>query len=415
MLLPRSSRRRGMTGPRGLLAIILSLLAACEDVVVMPADVAAVRIVPEEAQVSVGASVQLAAELEDLEGRPVRGQRIAWSSDDPEIATVDGDGRVVGDRSGTTTIRARAGSAEGTAVVRVLTPASIRVNQTSVSFSMESGGSPPAPQNVSVTNGGEAPLTGLATATSYGGGGSGWLAATLSGTSAPATLTIAVVAGSVPPPGEYQATVRVSASSAEDPVNIAVSLEVRAPPQRQRPPPPSNLRIDGVADESIRLSWDSQGDDVTEFRVERRSGDQDFARVATVGGGTTTLVDGSVEADTRYTYRVRACNDAGCSDPSNEASAATAPAAPTNLRTENVNRNRVLLAWTNNSRAAPVFEVERASLTGSFSLLATTAEDATTYDDRTVSGNQTYRYRVRACNESGCSSYSNTLIVFVPN
>src|SRR5439155_3562155 len=78
-----------------------------------------------------------------------------------------------------------------TFVVSPPAPAS-DLSPTSVSFGATPGGANPAPQTVSITNGGGGTLSGLAVEPiSYGTGQpTGWLSATLSGSTAPATLTL---------------------------------------------------------------------------------------------------------------------------------------------------------------------------------------------------------------------------------
>jgi hypothetical protein len=399
-----------------LTTALVPLLVACDNVVVAPAEVAAVRVVPEEAQVSIGETITLTAEAQDPEGRALRGIAVQWASDEPGIASVDGNGQVLGGGSGTTTIRARVGSLEGAAQVRVLAPATIGLSHTSAAFAVDSGGPSPPALQVEITNSGEEALTGLALAVSYSAGGSGWLSATLSRTTAPATMTVSVSPGSLRP-GDYRATVQVSAASAPgDGVAFPVTLQVRevAPPPAQLPQPPANLRIENQDTGEVVLAWTPQGTGASEFRLERRTGDGSFQALATVGGSTTTYADRTIQPDSHYTFRVRACNDAGCSGYSNQVSTTTTPAAPTNLRAEQVQRNRVRIAWNNNSPTQPVFRVERAEGDGQFVLIDTTEEGITRYDDRSVAASRTYRYRVTACNPGGCSAPSNTLTVTTP-
>jgi hypothetical protein len=322
-MLSHNGRLQGTRG-RGILtaALMTAMVASCDEVVVTPTDVASVLIQPEQAEVSQGGTLQLSAELQDEQGRKVTGHAIAWVSDNEAIAVVDEAGRVSGIGSGTTMIRARARAAEGRAEVRVLTPPSIALSTAAINRAMDSGAAQPPLVEVAITNEADGQLTGLAVSTDYGGGPAGWLSTALSRTTAPATLTIRFAGSSVLPPGDYQATVNVSASSAPgDPVPLVVSLQVRPAPT---------------------------------------------------------------------------------------------PAAPTDLRAEMVQWHRVRLAWKDNSATEPVFHIERAVGSGTFSLLEVTEEGATFHDDRTVARNTTYRYRVKACDSRGCSDWSNTISVTTP-
>jgi hypothetical protein len=323
----RDNRPGSRSGLRLLLcAVLLPLLASCEEVIVTPAQVAIIQIEPDAAQVDVGGSVQLSAQLQDESGRPVRGHTVLWSSDDEGIATVDASGLVRGVASGTTTIHGQVGSAEATAVVRVRSAPTIEFNAGSVNFAMASGEAPPAPVDVAITSSGETELTGLSVAVTYSGA-SGWLSATLSRTTSPATLRIGVLATGLAP-GSYAATVAVSAASAPGATaSIAVSLEVaeeKTDPPQQPPSAPTNLAASFVHPNQIGLSWAPQGNLAREFRIERRIGSSSFTPLATVGHTSTTFVDTGLAAG-EYRYRVQACNEAGCSGYSNQATVVIAP------------------------------------------------------------------------------------------
>jgi hypothetical protein len=109
------------------------------------------------------------------------------------------------------------------------TPA-IELSERFVTFEAIAGGGNPPPATVSVTNVGGGTLTDLAAIVSYlAGQPTGWLSATLSGTTAPATLTLQATTGSLAP-GASHATVNVASSvAANSPQSIEVSLSVSAP------------------------------------------------------------------------------------------------------------------------------------------------------------------------------------------
>jgi len=94
------------------------------------------------------------------------------------------------------------------------------------------GGPNPTASPLSISNGGDGILSGLATSVAYEAGQpTGWLSATLSGTTAPATLGLEADIASLSA-GSYAATVDVSASGVSDPETIAVTLtlDLSSPP-----------------------------------------------------------------------------------------------------------------------------------------------------------------------------------------
>lgn len=399
-LVPAAPLRIGTLAAVGALFVA----AACEDVVVQPADVKTIVVSPPQAVTAVGSAVQLSAEAYDNDDQPLSGYSISWRVDDEDIATVDGDGRVTGISRGTTTVRASVGSTEGAASLSVREAPSIDLDRSSVGFEANAGGGSPSGVEVAVRNGGEGSLSGLQTSTSYEGS-SGWLTASLAGTSAPTSLTLRASPGSLQP-GTYQATVRVSASVASNsPVSIQVSFEVRKPPVPGRPSGLAATYDDG----EIRLEWSDPSGSETGFRIERRVEGGSFQEVGSVGEDVTRYDDDDIQVDRRYTYRVKACNEIGCSDPSAEASAVTPPTAPTNLRLIYAKEDRVKIVWTDASSHESVFRIERARLGQSYTVIGEVDRDVKEYEDRSVNEDTRYWYRVRACNDSGCSDPSNVV------
>jgi len=112
------------------------------------------------------------------------------------------------------------------------------LSTTSASFSDTLGAAATAAQMITISRADTttAPLTGLAVGSIIYVGPPGWLTATLSGTDAPATLTLRENKGTLPV-GTYTATVPITSSvAANSPENVTVTLSlVRRPP----PPPPS--------------------------------------------------------------------------------------------------------------------------------------------------------------------------------
>ncbi|MEP6989369.1 MAG: Rieske 2Fe-2S domain-containing protein [bacterium] len=106
----------------------------------------------------------------------------------------------------------------------------ITLGATSLSFTGVKGSADPAGQTVAITNGASGTLSALTIGTiAYGAAGSGWLAATLSTTTAPATLTVTSRLGTLAA-GTYTATVPVTAAGASNtPQQVAITLVVTSP------------------------------------------------------------------------------------------------------------------------------------------------------------------------------------------
>jgi hypothetical protein len=92
-------------------------------------------------------------------------------------------------------------------------------------------------------------------------------------------------------------------------------------------------------------------------------------------------------------------------------------AAPSALSASATSATTVAVAWTDNSGSAETgFEVERCTGGGcsSFARIATTAANATSYQDGAVAAATTYGYRVRAVAGTTGSDYSNVATVTTP-
>ena len=107
----------------------------------------------------------------------------------------------------------------------VAPPPAIALSSASLNFSATQGGSSPVAQTVQVTNSGSGTLALPTTSIAYGSG-TGWLAASVTGVSAPYTITVLPTTGSLTE-GTYTATVSVaSAGASNTPQTIAVTFTV---------------------------------------------------------------------------------------------------------------------------------------------------------------------------------------------
>ncbi len=117
-----------------------------------------------------------------------------------------------------------------TVVLRVNPATTMAVSSTNVTMNAPNGGANPPDATVAVTNAGSNPLTGLVATVSYvGSAPTNWLTATLSSTSAPATLTLAANVATLAS-GNYSATVEISSPVAlNSPRTVNVTLTVPSP------------------------------------------------------------------------------------------------------------------------------------------------------------------------------------------
>src|SRR5262249_2356753 len=94
------------------------------------------------------------------------------------------------------------------------------------------------------------------------------------------------------------------------------------------------------------------------------------------------------------------------------------PAPPSNLVAVAQGASSVLLSWQDNSDNETGFKVERAlppnGQLGAFTQIAIVPAGTSSYVDATVSGSESYMYRVCATNSGGDSPPSNVASVTMP-
>lgn len=103
---------------------------------------------------------------------------------------------------------------------------------------------------------------------------------------------------------------------------IATTAAVAAPPA------PVKLTATPAANGEIALSWQLEPGAVTAVSVDQSSPLGDFARLAQLPAGAVSYVASGLTAGLPYTFRVRAQNAGGMSQPSNLASATAASGGP---------------------------------------------------------------------------------------
>ncbi|MFH1764118.1 MAG: fibronectin type III domain-containing protein [Gemmatimonadota bacterium] len=177
------------------------------------------------------------------------------------------------------------------------------------------------------------------------------------------------------------------------------------------PAVPTGLGALATGPSTVDLNWTDESDNETRFGLERKRGvEGGWSQIGTPAPNTTAFGDTGLTPNTSFAYRIRACNDAGCSAYSNEVSAVTdevAPQAPTNLEATATGSTTMALTWTDASGNETGFVVERKQgAGGTITQIGPFGVNTTGIVDTDLSPNTTYFYRVQACNAVGCSAPS---------
>jgi hypothetical protein len=177
------------------------------------------------------------------------------------------------------------------------------------------------------------------------------------------------------------------------------------------PVAPTNL-AGSVSGGKVTLSWSDLSTNETGFEIEMAprplSGSPVYQVIASVGANVRTYVDTLLSNGTYY-YRVRAKNTSGYSAYSIVLSKTLIVLAAPSYLTGTVSGRQVKLKWYDRSTNESGFVIEMAVYGSStYSTIATVPLNATSYSDtRTSAG--TYKYRVKAINANGSSSYTSVI------
>lgn len=178
----------------------------------------------------------------------------------------------------------------------------------------------------------------------------------------------------------------------------------------QGPAAPSNLSAVPASSSQINLSWNDNASTETGYQVESSSNGSTFSTIASLAANSSSYQDTGLAAGAVRYYRVRANNDAGGSSYSNTANATTfaAPTAPSSLTATAASSSQVNLSWIDNATNEGAIEVERSNDNIVFSNIANLTANSAAYSDTGRVAGTLYYYRVRATNNYGASTYSNT-------
>jgi hypothetical protein len=179
---------------------------------------------------------------------------------------------------------------------------------------------------------------------------------------------------------------------------------------------PSNL-IGNSTFNQINLTWTDNSENETGFKIERNR-----EEIATVGAEISEYQDKGVDPSSLYSYRVRATNESGDSDYSNEINIVTAalptpPEAPTIVNALAYTYDQINLTWIDNSDDEDGFRVQMLENDedGSWITVAELPPNTEYFENKGLLSRNSYTYRINAYKISpSLNSYSNERTEFIP-
>jgi hypothetical protein len=163
---------------------------------------------------------------------------------------------------------------------------------------------------------------------------------------------------------------------------------------------PDRVRRERVDSTHVRITWLDVSNNEDGFEILRRAAFQsedNFQLRGTVGAGVTEFVDDDV-VGTTWVYRVRAFNEDGDSDFSNECYVNRARAAqPLYFHVRKIGLTVARVRWHDRSAGERGFELQRADFgKENWKTIAVTEPNAEVYEDYTLSPAASFTYRLRA-------------------
>ena len=214
------------------------------------------------------------------------------------------------------------------------------------------------------------------------------------------------------------------------------------------PVSPSNLVVTTISSSQINMTWTDNSNNEDGFKIERQTevktdnswAKTEYVQIAVVGMEITAYSDVTLLHSSHYKYRVRAYNQSGDSDYSNEVDVYTLPLTPANLTataywrelkfseswkgqvfplppgtpttTTVVPYDGVTLIWDNLSTYYGMITIIERSLDGvNYEYIGGAGSPLNDFTDERVAPGTTYYYRVRAANPGGESENSNVICV----
>jgi len=263
-------------------------------------NILSIALAPKSAVLKLGDSLTFGSTALDSSGATIVGMPVLFDSRNTSVVTVGATGVAKGVALGSTyvvlTSGARAAVKDSALVtVSAVAPPLIALSATAASFMDTLLAPDRVPQVINVTNGGGGVLSGLSVGTiAYGAGATGWLVATLGGTTAPTTLTLAAAKGSLGV-GTYTATVPVqSALAGRSPENVTVTFQIsRAPLVTLTGTPGYRVMRPGDTVTFVATGKDGAGNPVTPFGLSYTSRNPGAATVNASTGLITAVSSGT--------------------------------------------------------------------------------------------------------------------------
>jgi regulation of enolase protein 1 (concanavalin A-like superfamily) len=201
----------------------------------------------------------------------------------------------------------------------------------------------------------------------------------------------------------YYRIVAMNSTTPSVPGNVAQAVN--------KPSAVTNLTFTSWTATSIILNWrETNGE--TGYRIERSTDGTTYTSIATIAANIPSYTNTGLTANTTYYYRVIPTSSLGDGTTATVSGSTRLPQV-TGLNFSTVATNQVTFNWTDIANETG-YRIERSTDGTTFTTLTTTAANAITYTDSTVTPGNEYYYRVVGVNATSESASTTTIFTATP-
>ena len=209
------------------------------------------------------------------------------------------------------------------------------------------------------------------------------------------------------PSTEYQ--FRVFAVNGE--VNSDPSRTLKVKTLKDIPKTPENLHFSEIRNNSVVVRWDDKSSDETGFRIAKSSdGGHTWNTLPNLAPNSEKFQVTGLIANRKYQFKVQALGANDSSPYTASESVQTdlnPPKAPTNLRVDSPNYNRLNLRWKDNSNDEGQFEISMSSDGGTaWKTIDYVKMNKTSYLVNNLDEETSYQFRIRSIGDGSQSVWS---------
>lgn len=172
-------------------------------------------------------------------------------------------------------------------------------------------------------------------------------------------------------------------------------------------PAPAKFIVKAIDDQSIRLTWENPDNNVSGFKIERKTGNNEFEEIAVIDVDLRYYTDRELEDGKTYTYIIKAFSEINESRPSISASAETIFPSPQKLYIDVLNDHSAKLYWEDKFTLAQKYILERKLNDGEYEVICKLDKGERNYIDEDMLLGDEYTYRIKALSKVNESEYSN--------